>query len=144
MNNIYVFAYLIIIVKRRNSAFTAMFLNKTQSFSLSSSLSKATFTRCLTNFRPVEKLHRTCCSQGAVQYFVLFTPNQLTGWISSFVSCFTICQCAERHSIKSDRDKYFTTSRTDVINRTSANRRLRAWKASHIIAICKMKFWTFQ
>jgi len=33
--------------------------------------------------------------------FVLFTPKLLTGWISSLMSGFTICPCAERHSTKS-------------------------------------------
>lgn len=74
--------------------------------------------------------------------FVLFTPKLLTGWISSLMGGFTICPCAERHSTKSDRDKYFTW--TGDVSRTPAHRCLRAWKAWDVIAICKMILGKFQ
>ena len=37
--------------------------------------------------------------------FALFTRNLLTVWISSLMSGFTICPCAEYHSTKCDRDR---------------------------------------
>lgn len=74
--------------------------------------------------------------------FVLFTSKLLTRWISSLMNGFTICPCAERQSTKSDRDKYFPW--TGDVNRSPARRCLRAWKASDVIAICKMILGKFQ
>lgn len=100
----------------------------------------ATFTRYRTNFRAIENLDRTF-SHRSVHYFRSVRTEAIDRLNFKPYEWF-FCPCAERHSTKSDSDKYFTW--TGDVSRTPAHRCLRAWKASDVIAICKMILGKFQ
>lgn len=101
------------------------------------------FTRCRAKFGlkilTGHVVHTEVCN-----IFVLFTPNLLTDCISSLLSGFTICPCAERHSTEIWSRQTFHLDGWYSIYRTPAHRRLLVWKASHVISICKITFLAFQ